>query len=57
MENQAARDRAAIDLLKFIMEQTLQKEREYVSIEDLNLVLMVADKKVLIPIPLSFVLF
>ena len=51
MENtQAVRDRAAIDLLKFLMEKTLQAECELVSIEDLNMVLMVADKKVLMPI-------
>ena len=49
MENQAARDRAAIDLLKFLMEKKLQDEREFVSIEELNMVLMVADKKVLVP--------
>ena len=49
MENQAARDRAAIDLLKFIMEKKLQEDREYISIEELNYVLMVADKKVIVP--------
>ena len=50
MENtQAVRDRAAIDLLKFLMEKTLQEEHDYLSIEELNMVLMVADKKVLVP--------
>ena len=51
MENtQAVRDRAAIDLLTFLMEKKLQDEREYVSIEELNMVLMVANKKVLVPL-------
>lgn len=49
INTQAVRDRAAIDLLKFLMEKTLQDDREYVKIEDLNMVLMVADKKVLVP--------
>ena len=50
MENtQAVRDRAAIDLLKFLMEKKLQADHEYLSIEELNMVLMVADKKVLVP--------
>ena len=49
MENQATRDRAAIELLRFIMEKKVLADGEYISIEELNNVLMVADKKVLVP--------
>ena len=42
---QAARDRAAIELLRYLMEQELAAGEQTLSIEQVNAVLMVADSK------------
>ena len=50
MENtQSARDRAAIELLRYLMEQEMAAGEASLSLEEVNCVLMVADKKIVVP--------